>query len=115
MKHQLCPQRATIRPVTMMLAMASGNRNFQPKRISCHQVNKKGNELRKDVPLGYVPEPCSALRIYDGAQTETAGENQYAYKRKPKRQFVTNHLGAGAQRSEQSVFAVGRPSCQRDS
>src|SRR5436305_15003248 len=48
-------------------------------RISRHQVNKKGNELRKDVPLGYVPEPCSALRIYDGAQTETAGENQYAY------------------------------------
>src|SRR5947209_19479565 len=46
--------------------------------ISGHQVNEKGNELGEDVPLGYMPEPCSALRIYDGAQTECPSQNQHA-------------------------------------
>src|SRR5438270_244376 len=49
-------------------------------RISRHQVNEKGNQLREDVPPGYVPEPGTRLGIHNGAQAEAACQDQNAYQ-----------------------------------
>ena len=51
--------------------------------------------------------------IHDVAQAEAAGEDQHADQRKPKRDLVADHLRDGAQRAQQGILAVRRPSRQR--
>src|SRR5208282_1340099 len=77
-------------------------RNAVRLRIRRHQINKKSNELSvDDVPPRNESPEMSALRLDNRPQTETPGLDQHSHQRKSQRNFVADHLRAGAQPAEQ--------------
>ena len=79
-----------------------------------NQIDEKCNRLPvKNIPARNETPKNSALRIDDLAQAEASRHDHDSHQRQAKRNFIADHLGAGAQSAEQRVFAIRGPSGKR--
>jgi hypothetical protein len=53
---------------------------------------------------GMKCQKYSTLRIHDLAEAEASRHDHYSDQREPERNFVADHLGAGAQSTEQRIL-----------